>query len=53
MLTRVKLMTIDVPQYEGSRIDDFIALIDKNEPFVEYFPDKRDFPHLPREWIAK
>ena len=39
------------PQYEGLRIKDLLAVVNATADLKPYFPEKRDWGMLPRDWI--
>ena len=39
------------PGYEGLRIKDLLAVVNATPRLQDYFPEKRDWGMLPRDWI--
>ena len=46
------MKSLYVPLYKGLSIDDFLTKAEETPAVFAYFPDRRDFSRLPRQWIA-
>lgn len=46
------IKSIYVPIYKGLSIDDLFKKADETPGVFDYFPERRDFSRLPRQWIA-
>jgi hypothetical protein len=45
-------MPIQVPQYEGLAIKDFVGNYKRNNGNMKYLPDPKEFSHTPRHWLC-
>ena len=46
------IKTLYVPIYRGLGIDDLLKKAEETPGVFDYFPERRDFSRLPRQWIA-
>ena len=51
-LRRNEVKVSAVPQIEGLTVQDFLQYAKKNQAFLKYLPDERDWVHLDRQWIC-